>query len=111
MAMLRRRRHRYFALNKPREVVTTASDPQRRRTVLDFVPGLRERVWPVGRLDYHSEGVSVEHRNQFMGLRGIENSVTRLENVFVPKENLIGGEGEGKTYYEIISAASVAPEV
>jgi alkylation response protein AidB-like acyl-CoA dehydrogenase len=46
-------------------------------------------------LDYHSEGVSIEHRNQFMGLRGIENSVTRLENVFVPKENLIGGEGEG----------------
>ena len=46
-------------------------------------------------LDYHSEGVTVEHRNQFMGLKGIENSVTRLENVFVPKENLIGKEGEG----------------
>lgn len=46
-------------------------------------------------LDYHSEGVSVEHRNGFMGLKGIENSVTRLENVFVPKENLIGKEGEG----------------
>jgi alkylation response protein AidB-like acyl-CoA dehydrogenase len=46
-------------------------------------------------LDYHSDGVTVENRNQFMGLRGIENSVTLLENVFVPKENLIGKEGEG----------------
>ena len=42
-----------------------------------------------------SEGVSVENRNAFMGLRGIENSVTRLEDVFVPKENVIGKEGEG----------------
>jgi hypothetical protein len=46
-------------------------------------------------LPYDAEGVSVEHRNAFMGLRGIENSVTRLENVFVPEENRIGREGEG----------------
>jgi len=46
-------------------------------------------------LPYDSEGVTVEHRNTFMGLRGIENSVTLLENVFVPAENLIGREGEG----------------
>jgi len=42
-----------------------------------------------------SEGVSVEHRNQFMGLRGIENSVTLFEGVRIPKTNLIGKEGEG----------------
>ena len=46
-------------------------------------------------LDYTSDGVSVEHRNQFMGLRGIENSVTLLEDVFVPAENVIGKEGQG----------------
>jgi alkylation response protein AidB-like acyl-CoA dehydrogenase len=46
-------------------------------------------------LDYTTDGVTIEHRNQFMGLRGIENSVTRLENVFVPAENLIGREGQG----------------
>jgi alkylation response protein AidB-like acyl-CoA dehydrogenase len=46
-------------------------------------------------LDYKSEGVEVLHRNSFMGLRGIENSVTKLENVFVPKENVIGKEGMG----------------
>jgi alkylation response protein AidB-like acyl-CoA dehydrogenase len=40
-------------------------------------------------------GITVQHRNQFMGLRGIENSVTVFENVRIPKENLIGKEGEG----------------
>ena len=46
-------------------------------------------------LPYDSDGVSVERRNQFMGLRGIENSVTLLDNVFVPAEDLIGQEGQG----------------
>src|SRR6201992_44738 len=46
-------------------------------------------------LAYESDGITVEHRNAFMGLRGIENSVTRLENVFVPKENVIAKEGQG----------------
>ena len=42
-----------------------------------------------------AEGVTVEARNAFMGLRGIENSVTRFEDVLVPAENVIGGEGKG----------------
>jgi hypothetical protein len=46
-------------------------------------------------LPYDSEGVTVANRNSFMGLRGIENSVTRLENVFVPAENVIAKEGQG----------------
>jgi len=44
---------------------------------------------------YDSEGIAVEHRNAFMGLRGIENSVTRFDEVFVPRENVIGREGQG----------------
>jgi alkylation response protein AidB-like acyl-CoA dehydrogenase len=46
-------------------------------------------------LPYDTDGVTVENRNAFMGLKGIENSVTLLEDVFVPAENLIGREGEG----------------
>jgi alkylation response protein AidB-like acyl-CoA dehydrogenase len=42
-----------------------------------------------------SDGVRVEHRNSFMGIRGIENSVTVLEDAFVPAENVIGREGQG----------------
>lgn len=47
----------YIALNKPDSVVSTASDPQHRTTVIDLLRGVRERVYPVGRLDYHSEGL------------------------------------------------------
>jgi 23S rRNA pseudouridine2605 synthase len=47
----------YLVLNKPTGYVTTASDPEGRPTVLDLMKGVKERVYPVGRLDYHSEGV------------------------------------------------------
>jgi 23S rRNA pseudouridine2605 synthase len=46
----------YYLLNKPPKVVTTAHDPQGRPTVLDLVP-LEPRVFPVGRLDYETEGI------------------------------------------------------
>ena len=48
---------RYLLLNKPRSVVTTRDDPERRRTVMDLLTGVRESVYPVGRLDYDSEGL------------------------------------------------------
>ena len=51
------RRQRYLLLNKPRGVVTTRDDPQHRRTVMDHLSGVRESVYPVGRLDYDSEGL------------------------------------------------------
>jgi len=50
-------RLRYILLNKPAGVVTTRSDPQRRRTVIDLLGGVREYVYPVGRLDYDTEGL------------------------------------------------------
>ena len=48
---------RYFLLHKPRGYVTTRSDPQGRRTVLDLITRVRVYVYPVGRLDYASEGL------------------------------------------------------
>jgi 23S rRNA pseudouridine2605 synthase len=50
-------RLRYILLNKPAGYVTTRSDPQRRRTVMDLLEGVREYVYPVGRLDYDTEGL------------------------------------------------------
>jgi len=51
---------RYILLYKPREVMTTCDDPEGRRTVIDLVRSeVRERVFPVGRLDYHSEGLLI----------------------------------------------------
>jgi 23S rRNA pseudouridine2605 synthase len=51
--------HRYLLLNKPRGYVTTRSDPQKRKTVLDLLRGVKEYVYPVGRLDYESEGLLI----------------------------------------------------
>ena len=48
-------RKRYILLNKPRGYVTTRSDPQGRPTVMDLLKGVREYVYPVGRLDYDSK--------------------------------------------------------
>lgn len=50
-------RHVYFAFHKPKNCVTTAHDPEGRRTVMSFFKGIRERIYPVGRLDYASEGL------------------------------------------------------
>jgi len=47
----------YYIFYKPRGVVTTMVDPRGRRTVADFLSDLTERVFPVGRLDYNTEGL------------------------------------------------------
>ena len=47
----------YLMFNKPRNVVTTLKDPEGRPTVKDFLKDIRYRVYPVGRLDYDSEGL------------------------------------------------------
>ncbi|HMD50986.1 MAG TPA: pseudouridine synthase [Bryobacteraceae bacterium] len=47
----------YLALNKPKSFVSTVSDPQGRPTVMNLLRGVKARVYPVGRLDYASEGL------------------------------------------------------
>jgi 23S rRNA pseudouridine2605 synthase len=51
--------HRYLLLNKPRGYVSTRSDPQKRPTVIDLLRGVKDYVYPVGRLDYDSEGLLI----------------------------------------------------
>ena len=50
-------RHVYVLLNKPKGYVTTVSDPEGRPTVMGLLRGIKARVYPVGRLDYASEGL------------------------------------------------------
>ena len=50
-------RHVYLAVYKPKGHMTTVSDPEGRPTVMDLLKGVEERVFPVGRLDYMSEGL------------------------------------------------------
>ncbi|PTX59860.1 23S rRNA pseudouridine2605 synthase [Melghirimyces profundicolus] len=50
-------RKRYFLFHKPQGVITSMSDPQGRPTVADYFREVKERVYPVGRLDYDTGGV------------------------------------------------------
>ncbi|MFB5266003.1 pseudouridine synthase [Paenibacillus enshidis] len=47
----------YLMMNKPKGVITSASDPEGRKIVSDYFKGVKERVYPVGRLDYDTEGL------------------------------------------------------
>jgi len=49
----------YYLLNKPKGIITSASDPEGRPTVVELLQGVRERVFPVGRLDWSSEGLLI----------------------------------------------------
>lgn len=65
----------YYMLNKPRGYVTTASDELDRRCVMDLMKGVKERVYPVGRLDRNSEGLLLltndgDFANKIMHPRG-----------------------------------------
>jgi len=50
-------RFSYYVLNKPKGYVTTVSDPENRPTVMNLIRGIKGRVYPVGRLDWASEGL------------------------------------------------------
>jgi len=76
----------YYLLNKPSGVVTTASDPQGRPTVVDLVPG-ESRVFPVGRLDADSEGLLLLTNDG-----GLTHRLTH-PSFGVPKEYLAHVEG------------------
>ncbi len=64
-------RKRYLRMNKPAGVMTTTSDPHGRRTVLDLLPTRwrDERVYPVGRLDYDTEGLLLLTNDGDLALR------------------------------------------
>ena len=81
-----RHQHVYIALNKPREVVTTVSDPQGRKTVMHLLKGVRERVFPVGRLDYHSEGLLLLTTDGEFANR-ITSPAGHVEKTYVVKAN------------------------
>ncbi len=54
---IRQEKKVYVLFNKPKGVITSASDPEGRKTVASFFTNIRERIYPVGRLDYDTEGL------------------------------------------------------
>jgi 23S rRNA pseudouridine2605 synthase len=76
----------YIVLYKPNNTVTTVSDPQGRATVMELLRGVKERVYPVGRLDYHSEGLLLLTNDGEIA-NSITNAATHLPKVYVVKAN------------------------
>lgn len=116
----------YILLNKPKNVMSTSSDPEGRPTVMDHVKGkVKERVYPVGRLDFGSEGLIILTNDgeftKFMTQAGVvpkvyhvklsgrpvENALVRLRRgAFVDKERLAPCEievikDEENPWYEV----------
>src|SRR5438477_892732 len=81
-------RHVYVLLNKPKGYVTTASDPEGRPTIMDLLRGVGTRVYPVGRLDYASEGLLLLTNDGELA-----NSLTRAAS-HVPKTYLVKVSGK-----------------
>jgi 23S rRNA pseudouridine2605 synthase len=80
------KRQVYIALYKPNGTVTTVSDPEGRATVMDLLRGVKERVYPVGRLDYHSEGLLLLTNDGELA-NGIMSAATHLPKTYVVKVN------------------------
>lgn len=86
-------RHRTFLLNKPKGYVTTVSDPEGRPTVVEFFSNFRERLYPVGRLDFQSEGLLLmSNDGELANL--LTRAASGVEKTYLVKVSGQPGEGE-----------------
>jgi 23S rRNA pseudouridine2605 synthase len=76
----------YLAMNKPKSLMTTASDPQGRGTVMELLRGVKARVYPVGRLDFQSEGLLLL-TNDCEFAKRITSAATHVTKTYVVKVN------------------------
>ncbi len=96
------KRNLYIALNKPKGCVTTVSDPEGRQTVMHLLRGIRERVFPVGRLDYNSEGLLLLTNDGEFAHR-ITAPANHVTKVYVVKANGALTADQEKAFREGIS--------
>jgi 23S rRNA pseudouridine2605 synthase len=86
-------RHVYVLLNKPKNVMSTSSDPGDRPTVMEYVERVKERVYPVGRLDFGSEGLLILTNDgdftKWMTRAGVIPKVYRVKVAGRPDETLL----------------------
>jgi len=93
------KRHVYYALNKPKGCVTTVSDPEGRQTVMHLMRGVRERVFPVGRLDYQSEGLLLLTNDGDFAHR-VTSPASHVIKTYVVKANGVLTEEQEKQFRE-----------
>jgi len=86
----------YILLNKPKGYLTSLSDPFGRPTVLDLLKGVKERVYPVGRLDYNSEGLLI-FTNDGELTHALTHPAKEVEKVYIVKVKGIPSSEKLKT--------------
>src|SRR5215470_6651859 len=95
--------HTYLVLNKPKGYVTTVQDPEGRPTVMSLLRGIRERVYPVGRLDYASEGLLLLTNDGDLAA-GLMKASSNVPKTYVVK---IAGQPEESGIAKLRSGVSI----
>src|SRR5438477_6262917 len=99
-------RHVYLLMNKPREYVTTVSDPEGRPTVMDLLRGLKARVYPVGRLDYGSEGLLLLTNDGELA-NSLMKAASHVPKIYLVK---VAGTPAAESLERLRSGVSIATE-
>src|SRR5665648_947246 len=86
----------YILLNKPKGYLTSLSDPFGRPTVLDLLKDIKERVYPVGRLDYNSEGLLILTNDSEL-THALTHPTKEVEKVYIVKVKGIPSSEKLKT--------------
>ena len=99
-------RHVYLLLNKPKGFVTTVSDPEGRPTVMSLVHGVGSRVYPVGRLDYASEGLLLMTNDGALAHR-LMKAASHVPKTYVVK---VSGQPREDAIAKLRSGLSIATD-
>ncbi|MEK7702730.1 MAG: pseudouridine synthase [Nitrospirota bacterium] len=91
--LLAPRKKLYFILNKPKGYITSVSDPEGRPTVMQLVSGVKERLYPVGRLDYYTEGLLLLTNDGNLAHKLMHPSF-EVEKKYLAKVKGVPSEGE-----------------
>jgi 23S rRNA pseudouridine2605 synthase len=83
----------YVLLNKPKNVMSTSNDPENRPTVMEYVAKIKQRLYPIGRLDFGSEGLLILTNDgdftKWMTRAGVIPKVYRVKVAGRPEEALL----------------------
>jgi 23S rRNA pseudouridine2605 synthase len=102
----RAQRHVCLLLNKPKGYVTTMSDPEKRPTVMDLIHGVKGRVYPVGRLDYASEGLLLMTNDGDLANR-LMKAASHVPKTYVVK---VGGAPKDEAIAKLRAGVSIATD-
>jgi 23S rRNA pseudouridine2605 synthase len=99
-------RHVYLLLNKPKGYVTTVSDPENRPTVMQLIRGVKKRIYPVGRLDYASEGLLLMTNDGTLANR-LMKAASKVPKTYVVK---VAGTPDNQALEKLRAGVLIATE-